>query len=221
MEYRPCCAFALAVLSLGGMTWPCHGQPTAPSPPGVANFTTSMVERIKQMEDGTISNNFCWGEGLPPQGRTDWRSLMGKVAGCILHKAELIALQWDIAANRGRGGGASPPLFYRRLCTSMASCCSILADEKGDCVGRLSTTYSQLVKMAEAADADTTRKMDQSNELASVFASLTQVSSHFFGQVKEGYSGKAEMVMNTCQGSPASCTAADLDRLRQELQAKK
>jgi len=178
------------------------------------NFTSNLEKRVKQIEDGQVQNGFCWGNGLGPKG--DFRTMFGKVAGCLLDKAEVLAQQWEIATPNLTVAVEAPGHWYRMVCTDMAACC-VFTSRKGWCLSKIGPVYGKLAQMAEDADKDVEHALDKSDELAGVVADLTQAASELLDDIKEGYSDRAALLMSTCP-SGTRCSAADLDRLRRELQ---
>eukprot|EP00930_Biecheleria_cincta_P101234 TRINITY_DN92864_c0_g1_i1.p1 TRINITY_DN92864_c0_g1~~TRINITY_DN92864_c0_g1_i1.p1 ORF type:complete len:220 (-),score=54.13 TRINITY_DN92864_c0_g1_i1:50-709(-) len=207
-----CRRLLIELAVLGACCWPSQAQGAEKR--HLANFTSNLETRVKQVEDGLVQNGFCWGRGLGPSG--DFRSMFGKVAGCLLHKAEVIAMQWDVSSGNATGAVDAPAQFYRTLCNDMAACCAFTS-KRSWCLGVASPAYTLLATMAEAADKDVENSMDQSDNLADTFAILTKAAAQLLEEIKEGYSERSGMLMSACNGA-SSCSAADLDRLRRALQ---
>mmetsp|Transcript_58984 Transcript_58984/g.95433 ORF Transcript_58984/g.95433 Transcript_58984/m.95433 type:complete len:224 (-) Transcript_58984:87-758(-) len=180
------------------------------------NFTSDLSQMVGWIEDGTVDNGFCWGKGLGPPG--GWRSMVGKVAGCLLDKAHVLAMQWDVSIPNITGAVDAPARFYRTVCQDLAACCAS-TDSRGWCLEKVAPAYSQLAKLAQVAD---TEDEDASDELASVFAVIARAASQLLLESKVGHSDRAGLLLATCpaaDGGNTPCGPEDLDRLRRELVA--
>jgi len=162
---------------------------------------------VRRIRAGESPDEFCWGQGLGPSG--DWRSMFGKVAGCLLHKAEVIALQWDISEN-GTQRVDVPEHFYRSLGLDLAACCSMTS--RADwCMTRAGPAYASIVALADGQDDLATEAM------ARAFATLAGAAGELLAKHAEAYSEKAALLLAACPEGAGACRPEDLERLRQQL----
>mmetsp|Transcript_103709 Transcript_103709/g.231677 ORF Transcript_103709/g.231677 Transcript_103709/m.231677 type:complete len:220 (-) Transcript_103709:125-784(-) len=183
------------------------------------NFSIHLSEMVRQIEEKEISNGFCWGKGLGPQG--DWRTMFGKVAGCLLNKAEIVAMKFHVPTVDSRGVEEH---LYMTICTDLAACCASTS-KKGWCIEEVSDAYTHLAEIAQAASSANAATFDPStidpDRIAWAYASLTLAANHLLGEIKEGYSEKAALLLGTCPGGPNTCKSSDLTRLSEQLLALK
>mmetsp|Transcript_83895 Transcript_83895/g.218412 ORF Transcript_83895/g.218412 Transcript_83895/m.218412 type:complete len:222 (-) Transcript_83895:133-798(-) len=183
------------------------------------NLTATLPEMVQNINQGKVENTFCWGNGLAPEGR-DWKTMFGKVAGCLLHKAEIIAMQWDISDNSTFSIDA-PTRFYSLLAADLASCCT-LSSRKEWCMEKVGPAYQRLVSLWKVGGED--YETDET-ELASVFLTVSSAAAELlrdFGSREKGHSEKAGLLLGACAyggGGAGTCQPSDLERLRRLLAA--
>mmetsp|Transcript_102097 Transcript_102097/g.259460 ORF Transcript_102097/g.259460 Transcript_102097/m.259460 type:complete len:228 (-) Transcript_102097:38-721(-) len=212
------CLSSLALFWLMVQLPVCHCQPLA------QNLTATLPEMVKAIDRNNFNNNFCWGEGLSKGA--NWKTMWGKVAGCLLDKSEIIAMQWDVADNRSESID-SPARFYRNLAIDLASCCTM--SEREWCVEEISPAYALLVALEK--DPDETDFGADEADLASIFATVTKAAAQLleeYSEQEDGYSSRAALLLGTCaigsggaDGSLTTCFPEDLERVRRLLEAQR
>jgi len=162
---------------------------------------------VEQIEAGKLANEFTWGQGLGPRAG-EWRAMTGKLGGCLLHKAEAIALHWDFRANSTRAVDV-PQQFYHGLCTGLAACCASTS-RRSWCLERAGPTYNLLAEIANGGESN--------NEVfATAFGGLVAAAKEVLSQTQEGHSERAALLLSTCPSGSGACSADQLERLEHHL----
>lgn len=184
--------------------------------PVSAPFPATLELMVKKIEDGELDNGFYWGKDLAPPG--DFTTMFGKVAGCLLHKAETIMVTIDAGGNNTRDIDV-PPRFFRNLGQDMASCCGF-HDKRSWCIKSIAQAYTNLAHLAQVFDSEDQATVDGDKDaamLAQTFGVLTTAANELLIEFQEGHSDRAGSIIATCSAGAASCTAVDIERLRQSL----
>mmetsp|Transcript_77965 Transcript_77965/g.218746 ORF Transcript_77965/g.218746 Transcript_77965/m.218746 type:complete len:229 (-) Transcript_77965:35-721(-) len=215
----------LPCLSSLALFWLMVQLPVSHCQPIVQDLTATLPEMVEAIDRNDFNNNFCWGEGLSKG--VNWKTMWGKVAGCLLDKSEIIAMQWDVADNRSESID-SPPRFYRNLAIDLAACCT-MSDKRDWCVKEISPAYELLVALEQEAETDDF-EADEA-DLASIFATVTKAAAQLleeYSEQEDGYSSRAALLLGTCaigsggaDGSLTTCFPEDLERLRRLLEAQR
>jgi len=163
---------------------------------------------VQKMHDGQAPNNFYWGDGLAPPG--DWRTMFAKVGGCLLHKAEVIATQFELDESNDT---VIPRKLILETCLDLASCCA-KTSKRPWCIKKAAPVYNRLkFLLHRKGDGGLSTERDK-EDLIWAFAELTAAAAERFNEVHEGYSERAELLLTTCPSGVDSCSASQIGRLR-------
>lgn len=178
------------------------------------NSNDTLDAMVTRIENGLVENSFCWGSGLGPVG--DFVTMEAKVGGCMLDKAEVIAMQWNMSGNSS-APGLQPPSFYRGLSLDLAACCADTG-RRGWCIDKLSPAYDELLKLAnlleETVDDVFVTDKDISEDLTAVFDTVSKAAAELFSEIQEDFSSRAGLLVSSC---PSKCTANDMELIKVAL----